>query len=100
MCIFFVKMFFSLKKRASHSPPNTSPSPTKQETHPHQITKRISTKQETKINQLLNANARNAILDGTKIYLEFVVVVWVLEHINRQGRYELSEIFAKDKTTS
>ena len=54
---------------------------------------------ETKINQLLNANARNAILDDTKIYLEFVVVVWVLEHINRQGRYELSEIFAKDKTT-
>ena len=53
---------------------------------------------ETKINQLLNANARNALFEGTKIYLEFVVVVWVLEHINRQGRYELGEVFVKDKT--
>ena len=53
---------------------------------------------ETKINQLINANARNALFEGTKIYLEFVVVVWVLEHINRQGRYELGEVFVKDKT--
>lgn len=53
---------------------------------------------ETKINQLLNANARNAIFEGTKIYLEYAAVVWVLEHVNRQGRYELGEVFVKDKT--
>ena len=52
---------------------------------------------ETKINQLLNANARNALFEGTKIYLEYIMVVWVLEHINKQGRYELGDAFVHNQ---
>lgn len=52
---------------------------------------------ETKINELLVAVTVNHIENVNKIYLEFLIVLRVIEFLNQSGAYELGKIFVKNE---
>ena len=53
---------------------------------------------ETKINELLVAITINHIEKVNKVYLEFLIVLRVIEFLNRSGTYELGKIFVENET--
>ena len=53
---------------------------------------------ETKINELLVAITINHIEKVNKVYLEFLIVLRVIEFLNRSGAYELGKIFVENET--
>ena len=52
---------------------------------------------ETKINELLVAITVNHIENVNKIYLEFLIVLRVIEFLNKSGTYELGKIFIENE---
>ena len=52
---------------------------------------------ETKINELLVAITVNHIENVNKIYLEFLIVLRVIEFLNKSGAYELGKIFIENE---
>ncbi|MBO6306110.1 MAG: hypothetical protein J6M55_01250 [Paludibacteraceae bacterium] len=53
---------------------------------------------ETKINELLVAITINHIEKVNKVYLEFLIVLRVIELLNKSGAYELGKIFVENET--
>jgi len=53
---------------------------------------------ETKINKLLVAITINHIEKVNKVYLEFLIVLRVIELLNKSGAYELGKIFVENET--